>query len=195
MKKSTRKTTHRKKAVPPKSGSRKLTEKALIGTLTISLGYVAMTLSILELIKAVTKLSKEELDNITATISKKSQSIVEMMVDNRAKNAQKAYTVFAITLLGQFAFAYFSKIATNFWFTLLVLILASATYLNQTILVYRIKKGLYGANDYEARELIEFIFQNVDYIDFNDGNSRKKIMPEPEEEMKENIIPEGGMTA
>ncbi len=118
-----------------------------------------------------------------------------MMVDDREKNSRIAYILLSITLLGQFALAYLSKSELSIWLTTLILFLAGAIYINQTIFEYRARKGLYGNTDYEAREILGFIFENAEYIDFGDGNGAKRISPEPERETQENIIPEGGVVA
>lgn len=48
---------------------------------------------------------------------------------------------------------------------------------------YRILHGLFGTNEYEARELINFILHNSDKIDFTDGDGklRKALLPEKDE--------------
>lgn len=48
---------------------------------------------------------------------------------------------------------------------------------------FRIKKGLFGTNRAEARELIDFIIKNSDNLDFTDsnGNLRRALLPEAEE--------------
>lgn len=169
---------------------------------------VDATIDILTAIKATTEIIKskefkyqepsavkEYLDEIAKQESQKSQSIVEIMIDNKGNKVQKAYILLAITLLAQLGFAYFTKSEVNNWFMFLTLFLAGVIYLNQVILEYRIKKGLYGTNDYEAREIIEFIFTNAEYIDLSGGGGAKRIFPEPEKETKENIVPEGGVVA
>lgn len=167
---------------------------------------VSIVFDVLTLAKKVAEISKEfehqepkavkeYLDEIAKQESQKSQSIVELMVDNKGKKVQKAYMVFTITLLAQLGFAYFTKSGINNWFMFFTLFLAGIIYLNQVILDYRIKKGFYGTNDYEAREIIEFIFTNAEYSDFSSGGGAKKIFPEPEKETQENIIPEGGVVA
>jgi len=51
-------------------------------------------------------------------------------------------------------------------------------YTRKMIIEYRILKGFYGNNRYEARELIEFIEQNSEDWNLPGGGSSKKAFPE-----------------
>uniref|UniRef100_UPI004057006B hypothetical protein n=1 Tax=Candidatus Electronema sp. TaxID=2698783 RepID=UPI004057006B len=55
---------------------------------------------------------------------------------------------------------------------------------------YRIRKGLFGTNRTEARELIDFIIKNSDNLDFTDsnGNLRRALLPEAKDAAEE-LIP------
>lgn len=58
-------------------------------------------------------------------------------------------------------------------FTLLI------TYNIQTSLFnYRVRKGFYGRNEYESREIIDFIVDNYKKVDFSDPGGPKKIISE-----------------
>ena len=182
------------------SKDRKVRISALVKiTLSIPGSTVSFMTAIADAIEKTQELQvsliKELIDKIASKESKKSQSIVSIMIDSRAKGVQKAFIFLAITLLGQLVFTYFTKSEISSWFILFLLFLACALYLNQTILEYRVKKGLYGANDYEAREIVEFIFANAEHVDFSSGDGAKRIFPEPEKETQEKIIPEGGVSA
>ena len=54
---------------------------------------------------------------------------------------------------------------------------------------YRIRKGLFGTNRTEARELIDFIIKNSDNLDFTDsnGNLRRALLPEAKDAVEEHI--------
>jgi hypothetical protein len=45
----------------------------------------------------------------------------------------------------------------------------------ENIVNYRIKKGYYGNNERESREIIAFILENYTKIDFTDGGKKKSI--------------------
>jgi hypothetical protein len=69
--------------------------------------------------------------------------------------------------------------------------------LKEAVVEYRIRNGLFGTTRSEARELIDFIVENSDDIDFTDsnGNLRKALLPEDSkrDEMKPHFTP-GGVT-
>ena len=46
--------------------------------------------------------------------------------------------------------------------------------------MYRIKKGFYGNNLHEAKEIILFIENELDDDDFSDGGRGRKAFPDPE---------------
>lgn len=46
--------------------------------------------------------------------------------------------------------------------------------LKETIVEFRIRKGWFGTNKYEAKALIDFLIKNSDDIDFTDGNGKLK---------------------
>lgn len=69
-----------------------------------------------------------------------------------------------------------------FLFVVLVLI-------KDQLIEFRIKKGLFGTNRTEARELIDFIIKNSDNLDFTDsnGNLRRALLPEAKDAVEEHI--------
>ncbi|MGK7887049.1 MAG: hypothetical protein AB4057_20775 [Crocosphaera sp.] len=89
-----------------------------------------------------------------------------------------AYLLF-IAMIGYDILGLFlNEIKINIYFLLGVLIYASLLYLNTFLVNFRIKKGFYGGNEFEAREIINFIEENSETIDFTDGNSPKKLFNE-----------------
>jgi hypothetical protein len=59
----------------------------------------------------------------------------------------------------------------------------------EKLIEYRIRKGLFGTNRTEARELIDFIIKNSDNLDFTDsnGNLRRALLPEAADAAEERI--------
>ncbi len=59
----------------------------------------------------------------------------------------------------------------------------------EQLIKYRIKKGLFGTNRTEARELLDFIIKNSDNLDFTDsnGNLRRALLPEAKDAAEEHI--------
>lgn len=59
--------------------------------------------------------------------------------------------------------------------------------IKETLVEYRIRKGLFGTNQVEARALINFMIRNADDIDFTDSNGklRRALLPESEGSARE----------
>ena len=51
-------------------------------------------------------------------------------------------------------------------------------YLNQKTLEHRIREGVYGSHDYEAREIIQFVLDRANKADFFDGGKVKHLLPD-----------------
>ena len=63
-----------------------------------------------------------------------------------------------------------------------------AIHADHKLIEHRIRNGWYGKNEFESREIIEFILSHANKDDFNDSGGLKKIIPTPEfseEERKE----------
>ncbi|MFA6899068.1 MAG: hypothetical protein WC256_02540 [Desulfurivibrionaceae bacterium] len=63
-----------------------------------------------------------------------------------------------------------------------------ALSLNQKMLEYRIKRGYYGTNGYEVKEIVQFIQSHSDKSDFIDKNGIKKLLPAPEEKIETELV-------
>lgn len=71
-------------------------------------------------------------------------------------------------------------------------------FLKEAVLEYRIRHGLFGTNRTEARDLIEFLVQNSEDIDFTDGGGklRRVLFPEKAPSGGRDVrAPQGGATA
>lgn len=47
-------------------------------------------------------------------------------------------------------------------------------YLKEWVLKYRVTHGFYGSNAAEARDLVQFIIEHGDDLDFTDGNGLRR---------------------
>ncbi|MDJ0601039.1 MAG: hypothetical protein QNJ37_19620 [Crocosphaera sp.] len=84
---------------------------------------------------------------------------------------------------------FWEKLEISSYFLLGGLTFASLLYLNTFLVKFRIKKGFYGGNEFEAREIINFIEENSENIDFGNGDSPKNLFNEEDlKEMEESII-------
>ena len=122
--------------------------------------------------------------------AKKSQSIVEMMIDNSWERFRWAFITLLIAGAIQ-VFLFRAGIDFPIWSAILLIAFAAIFYVNQAVFEYRVRKGYYGASDYEAREIVKYIFTNGKEIGRGGGGGNMRIAPEPERETETGIIPEG----
>lgn len=107
--------------------------------------------------------------------------IFKNKLDN--KNIYAVYLVLIATALYTILGIFWEKFEINIYFILGTSTYVFLFYLNSFLVNFRIRKGFYGGNEFEAREIINFIEQNSDNIDFSDGDSPKKLFNE--EDLKE----------
>ncbi|HGO9413535.1 TPA: hypothetical protein ACLBZX_001903 [Bacillus cereus] len=98
--------------------------------------------------------------------SNKNRLIISaLFLESKLKKIYKTYFIIgfgSILLLGM---SYYFYIPPYIYIIPLLFAILTCSY--QFLLNYRIKNGLFGTNDYEAKELIAFIIQNNDKINGN----------------------------
>ncbi len=74
-------------------------------------------------------------------------------------------------------------------FSFIMCIFMIILIVKESLIEYRIRKGLFSTNRTEARELIDFIIKNSDNLDFTDsnGNLRRALLPEAKDATEERI--------
>lgn len=84
----------------------------------------------------------------------------------------------AAALISATVHSYF-EIVPFAWFAFVGGGMAVAGLVQKALLRYRVEKGYFGLNPYEARQLIKFLRDNADDIDFTDGDGglRKPLLP------------------
>lgn len=107
-------------------------------------------------------------------------SIVGLLIKQKFDKETNAYWVLLGAVAVNFLFVTLGFIQFNLYTLLFLIILIGLLYVNQKVLRYRIAKGYYGTNEYEVREIIQFILDHSDKTDFTDGDGMKKLMPDPE---------------
>ena len=68
--------------------------------------------------------------------------------------------------------------------SILMFLLVALTYIRKVIIVYRILRGYFGTNRYEASEIIEFIQSRSDDLDSSGGDQMKVFPKEVLEELQ-----------
>ncbi|MBT0111952.1 hypothetical protein [Vibrio alginolyticus] len=120
------------------------------------------------------------IQSITDSSKKKTNTVVGMMLKERAIKANKISLLLVATIIVYLIFSTMSVIEFSWLAILFPCTLLLALHADQYLITYRIRKGLYGRNEYEAREIIEYILSHADKDDFNDEGGLKKLMDEPE---------------
>ncbi|HEY0602148.1 MAG TPA: hypothetical protein VGD58_04510, partial [Herpetosiphonaceae bacterium] len=110
-----------------------------------------------------------------------SVSIINIMLQRKEKSSELIEASLLLSALGLL----FVSARQAGLIVLLVLILF---IIRINIIKFRIRKGYYGTNEYEAREIIQFILDNSQSIDFTDDGTPKRIVtPEDLEHLQERI--------
>lgn len=121
---------------------------------------VSLTMTIL-----FSKESKERKKQKTEESDKNRLIISALFLESKLKKIYKTYFIIgfgSILLLGM---SLYVNVPSYIYVIPLLFAILTCSY--QFLLNYRIKNGLFGTNDYEAKELIEFIIQNNDKINGN----------------------------
>lgn len=108
------------------------------------------------------------------------QPLLGFLLAKKARQSSVAYFFLFLSLILYWYLSALSIIPVRIGVLLFISALIIALFIGQQLLEYRIKKGLYGTNEYEAREIIEFILSNKDKSDFTGGKGFKEIFLEPE---------------
>jgi hypothetical protein len=132
------------------------------------------------LISAISTVSKKGEGESVET--RRSNTVVGVMLLERLKKSTKIQLTLIVCLIVNFALSLLPGIEfSNFLFAL-VSSLIFAIHLDQNLIEYRIKKGWYGTNEFEAKEIINFIISHSNKDDFNDSGGLKRVIPLPDVE-------------
>jgi uncharacterized membrane protein len=110
------------------------------------------------------------------------QPLIGLFLNRKARQSSVVYFFLLLSLFVSWYLSVLKVIPVRIEVFLFISALIVANFVGQKILEYRIKKGLFGANEYEAREIINFILSNTNWSEFTSGRGGKGIFPEPEGE-------------
>lgn len=123
--------------------------------------------------------------NISSANMAKDIDLMMKLLQKKVKSNTFTYFALIFSLLVEFLIGALNPLFFNNRIILLTCILIVLSFINQLILKYRVKKGLYGTSYLEAREIITFIFNEQN----NGGNGRGKTkLVFPEEEIEQNVL-------
>jgi len=112
--------------------------------------------------------------------TKEYNSVIESLIISRIAKDYKSYIYLLFSSIFILASSIYNSL--NIVYIFVPILLSSLLYINQMIIKYRISKGWYGNNYYEAKEIIDYITQHYDKDDFFDGGKLKDIFPEVKKE-------------
>lgn len=128
----------------------------------------------------------------TDTPSINKSTVVGMLVNEKIKKDAKSYLYLTLVLILHIALAALGVMEQSAYFMAFILVMISALMINQKVLEYRIRVGLYGTTQYEAREIIKYAEDHSNPDDFNDGEKRRKVFQDAVQETTGEVVVYGG---
>lgn len=106
-------------------------------------------------------------------------TIISIFIQQQSKNNSIAYCVLFLAVIIHIVFVFLLELEINIGVITAVLFLVLTLYINEAVLIYRINHGLYGTNEYEVREILNFIMNHADPSNFTTGQGLKDLLPPP----------------
>lgn len=120
------------------------------------------------------------------------ETIVEFLGASKLKRIRTASFIVLLTGVVYVTLSLRLSYDLSIGFLAIIGLLLLALVVNQWALTHRIGQGIYGNNEYEAREIITYILSNSDKEDFSDGgDSRRLMLPLKKEVPAEPALGEG----
>lgn len=106
--------------------------------------------------------------------SKNEFAVTELVIRHNAKNNTLAYILGGLSILAYIVGIQLDLFQPNYIFQFLTVLMIFIVFIKQKILQFRLKKGYFGTNEYELRQILRFIAdeKNKDYFK-GDGKGRK----------------------
>lgn len=114
-------------------------------------------------------------DSDTSAARMKVMNAISAVIENRRAAHRGARTFIVFAIIVYFGWAFIIHSGLNY--SVIFLLAGAFTLANAGVaaLHYRVNHGLYGTNEYEAREIIRFIIDHTDNIDFSQGLSARDM--------------------
>jgi len=132
------------------------------------------------LVSAISKIY-EDLSDSTIE-QKRSKTIVGIMLQEKLKKSTKSQVVLIICFAINLILSALSVVNFSYILLILVSVIILAIHVDQKLIDHRVRKGWYGKNEFEAKEIIDFIVSHANKDDFNDSGGLKRVIPLPEAE-------------
>ncbi|HAT2715243.1 TPA: hypothetical protein ACSP71_003187 [Aeromonas hydrophila] len=131
----------------------------------------------------VETLAKQIADSDGSAKDRKANTIVGVMLLEKAKKGTIQQSILILAIVAHLFIVWLTGSDISQFVLLFLAVLLLAVFVDQKLIEFRIRKGWYGSNEFETRELIEFITLHSNKDDFNDGNGAKRIIPNPEADL------------
>jgi hypothetical protein len=120
---------------------------------------------------------------------KNSSSLSIKYIQQLTAGSRNVKFALVITIVIFFAVDFGFQQNISYFLLFILLCFLGLLIAREHVLEYRIRKGLFGTNRTEARELIDFIIKNSDNLDFTDsnGNLRRALLPEAKDTAEEYV--------
>ncbi|MCK8493129.1 hypothetical protein M0L20_14765 [Spirosoma sp. RP8] len=124
-----------------------------------------------------------------ASLNAKSMPIVSVYLINNMLSKIKAVILifFGTSFIGSLDLFYFNDLAHAIIISTISALIYFLLFSDLFVIRYRITKGYFGLNKYEAKEVIKFILKNTDrHDDFKDPNGNVRVFASIKEEFANN---------
>lgn len=146
------------------------------------------------LITSISSLNRES--DAGSSQKERSNTIVGVMLLERLKKSAKLQLVLFSCLVINLLVSFLPTIEFSYLLLAVVSLFFLCIHADQQLIEYRIKKGWYGKNEYETKEIINFIISHSNKDDFNNSGGLKRVIPLPSIESEpEKARGFGGTTA
>lgn len=143
----------------------------------LTFGFVGVALILLLYIGLSSQPSVRKIKEQYPTLS-----IVGIISRKRSQQKMKVLLLLSLGLFVYVGFSYFTS-SISIGIMIFFLFIMLSIIVKQQVFKYRIYKGFYGNNKREAREIIEFLLNHRDKVDFDDKGKPKRLITETD--MKE----------
>lgn len=100
---------------------------------------------------------ENDIENPYKTIVTEEDDLIMELLGKKAKENMITYSALVVALIIELAFSVLHVHAVSNWIFFFICSLIILCFVNQCVLKYRVKKGLYGTCSFEAKEIISYI--------------------------------------
>jgi hypothetical protein len=110
------------------------------------------------------------------------KSIVGILLNKFNKTTILSQTIMSISIAIILIMEFIFRIKIGYDYMIILLIVLTIIKINENLIIYRIRKNYYGMNRHEIIEIVEFIKENSNKIDFMDKGNPKDLFDDNDAE-------------